>query len=105
MDKHPQAQIDWGLNNETNDPETQEWRDGLTPEEQAYVDQQDDHFERAIAAMCSARLVVERLRKKYKPEELLELKTFGDHCRVRLRSGEQYMARLGKDGGLVLERA
>ena len=55
--------------------------------------------------MCSARLVVERLRKKYKPEELLELKTFGDHCRVRLRSGEQYMARLGKDGGLVLERA
>lgn len=48
---------------------------------------------------------MERLRKKYKPEELLELKTFGDHCRVRLRSGEQYMARLGKDGGLVLERA
>ncbi len=105
MDKERKAQIDWCLNNETNAPETQEWRDGLTPEEQEYVDQQDNHFERAIAAMCSARLVVERLRKKYKPEELLELKTFGDHCRVRLRSGEQYMARLGKDGGLVLERA
>ena len=69
MDKARKAQIDWCLNNETNDPETQEWRDELTP------------------------------------EELLELKTFGDHCRVRLRSGEQYMARLGKDGGLVLERA
>jgi hypothetical protein len=105
MDKERKAQIDWCLNNETNAPETQEWRDELTPEEQEYVDQQDNHFERAIAAMCSARLVVERLRKKYKPEELLELKTFGDHCRVRLRSGEQYMARLGKDGGLVLERA
>ena len=87
MDKERKAQIDWCLNNETNAPETQEWRDELTPEEQEYVDQQDDHFERAIAAMCSARLVVERLRKKYK------------------RSGEQYMARLGKDGGLVLERA
>lgn len=105
MDKERKTQIDWCLDNETNDPETQEWRDGLTPEEQEYVDQQDDHFEQAIAAMCSAILVVERLRKKYKPEELLELKTFGDHCRVRLRSGEQYMARLGKDGGLVLERA
>ena len=105
MDKERKAQIDWCLNNETNAPETQEWRDGLTPEEQAYVDQQGNHFERAIAAMCCARLVVERLRKKYKPEELLELKTFGDHCRVRLHSGEQYMARLGKDGGLVLERA
>ena len=105
MDKARKAQIDWCLNNETNDPETQEWRDELTPEEQAYVDREDDRYEHAIAAMCSAILVMEQLRKKYQPEELLELKTFGDHCRVRLRSGEQYMARLGRDGGLVLERA
>ena len=105
MDKERKAQIDWCLNNETNAPETQEWRDELTPGEQAYVDREDDCYEYAVAAMCSARLVVERLRKKYKPEELLELKTFCDHCRVRLRTGEQYMARLGKDGGLVLERA
>ena len=105
MKKSRKAYIDWCLDSETNAPETQEWRNELTPEERAYVDQQDGCCEQAIAAMCSARLVVERLRKKYKPEELLELKTFGDHCRVRLRSGEQYMARLGKDGGLVLERA
>ena len=105
MDQERKDHIDWCLDSETSEPETQEWRDELTPEEQEYVDQQDNHFERAIAAMCSARLVVERLRKKYQPEELLEIKTVHDHCRVRLHSGEQYMARLGKDGGLVLERA
>ena len=105
MDQERKDYIDWCLDNETNDPETQEWRDELTPEEQAYVDQEDDRYERAIAAMCSAILVRERLRKKYQPEELLEIKTVHDHCRVRLRSGEQYMARLGRDGGLVLERA
>ena len=54
MKKSRKAYIDWCLDSETNDPETQEWRDGLTPEEQEYVDQQDNHFERAIAAMCSA---------------------------------------------------
>ena len=105
MKKSRKAYIDWCLDSETNDPETQEWRDELTPEEQAYVDREDDCYEYAVATMCSAILVMEQLRKKYQPEELLELKTFGDHCRVRLRSGEQYMARLGKDGGLVLERA
>lgn len=63
MDKERKAQIDWCLNNETNAPETQEWREELTPEEQEYVDQQDNHFERAIAAMCSACLVVEDLRR------------------------------------------
>ena len=105
MKKSRKAYIDWCLDSETNAPETQEWRDELTPEEQAYVDREDDCYEYAVATMCSAILVMEQLRKKYQPEELLELKTFGDHCRVRLRSGEQYMARLGKDGGLVLERA
>ena len=47
----------------------------------------------------------ESMKKAASTEELLEIKTVHDHCRVRLRSGEQYMARLGKDGGLVLERA
>ena len=54
MKKSRKAYIDWCLDSETNDPETQEWRDELTPEEQAYVDQQDGRYEKAIAAMCSA---------------------------------------------------
>ena len=37
MDKERKTQIDWCLDNETNDPETQEWRDELTPEEQEYI--------------------------------------------------------------------
>lgn len=54
MDQERKDHIDWCLDSETSDPETQEWRDELTPEEQAYVDRQDGCYEKAIAAMCSA---------------------------------------------------
>ena len=54
MKKSRKAYIDWCLDSETNDPETQEWRNEITPEERAYVDQQDGCCEQAIAAMCSA---------------------------------------------------
>ena len=37
--------------NETNDPETQEWRDDLTADERKLVDQWDDNYEQALAQM------------------------------------------------------
>lgn len=44
----------WG--NETNDPETEEWREDLTQEEAAMVDEWDGVFEalymRAVETIC-----------------------------------------------------
>ena len=37
--------------NETNDPETQEWRDDLTADERKLVEQWDDNYEQGLAQM------------------------------------------------------
>ena len=88
---------------ETNDPESQEWRDELTPEELEYVERLDDRYEAGIAAMCSAILVIEKVQERYPPEEIAELETIRDHCRVKLRDGTMYLARLGRDNSLRLD--
>lgn len=103
MDKTRKMEIDRNLAYETNEEWTQEWREELTEEEAAYVQAQDEHYVRVVAATCSAILVRERVRQRYRPEEIVELETRGDHCRVRLRSGEAFLARWSADGGLRLE--
>lgn len=90
-------------NQETNDPESQEWRDDLTPEELEYVNQLDDRYASGVLAICSAILVREKIRERYRPEEIAELETIRDHCRVRLRDGTMYLARLGRDRSLRLD--
>lgn len=90
-------------NQETNDPESQEWRDDLTPEELEYVNQLDDRYSSGVLAICSAILVREKVRERYRPEEIAELETIRDHCRVRLRDGTMYLARLGRDRSLRLD--
>lgn len=104
MDKTRKMEIDWLLDNETNEPDTQAWREELTAEESAYVQARDKHYERGIAALCSAILVRERVRQRYRPEEIAELETRGDHCRLRLRSGEMFLARWAPGGSLRLEK-
>ena len=54
MNKERKDYIDWCLDSETNDPETQEWRDKLTPEERAYAGPQDGCYEQAVPALCRA---------------------------------------------------
>lgn len=104
MDKTRKREIDRYLAHETNDLESQEWREELTEEESAYVQARDKHYERGIAAMCSAILVRERVQQRYRPEEIAELKTVYDHCRLRLRDGGAYLAYWAADGGLRLEK-
>ena len=45
---------------ETNDEETQEWRDGLSSEEAQLVDEWDRVYENNLAAMASDILKAER---------------------------------------------
>ena len=103
MDKTRKREIDRYLAHETNALESQEWREELTEEESAYVQARDKHYERGIAAMCSAILVRERVQQRYRPEEIAKLETIRDHCRVRLRDGSLYLARLGRDCTLRLD--
>jgi len=42
----------WLWENETNDEETQEWRDELNSEEQELVDKWDNGFESGLARMA-----------------------------------------------------
>ncbi len=88
---------------ETNEPESQEWRDELTPEELEYVSQLDVRHESSVLVMCSAILVREEVRARFRPEEITELETIQDHCRVRLRDGTMYLARLDRDCSLRLD--
>lgn len=52
-------QLDDNWSNETNDPETQEWRDDLSAEELAQVEKWDDDFEQKLAKMAADILALE----------------------------------------------
>ena len=45
----------WCWGEETNDPETQKWREDLTEDEQRLVDSWDDGFEDGVLRMVSER--------------------------------------------------
>lgn len=44
MTDERRQELDELMLNETNDPETQEWRDDLTAEEQEYVNAEDERY-------------------------------------------------------------
>jgi len=103
MDNERREELRRWLYQETSDPESWEWRDDLTPEELEYVNQMDGQYISGVTAICSAILVQERVRARFRREEIAELETIYDHCRVRLRDGKLYLARLGPDNALLLD--
>ena len=48
--------MSWCFWNETNDPETEEWRDELTPDEEAMVEQWDEQTARCFQTLAQAIL-------------------------------------------------
>ena len=103
MDDNRREQLRQRLYQETNDPETQEWRDDLTPEELEYVEQLDGQYVTGVVAICSAILVRDLVRSRFRREEITELETIRDHCRVHLRDGTMYLARLDRNNRLRLD--
>ena len=103
MNELRKAHLKENWSHETSEACTQEWREELAPEERAYVAGLDRDYGQGILALCSAILVREKVRARYASEEILELKTDYDRCRVRLRDGRTLLARLGWDGDLRLE--
>lgn len=103
MDNERRLQILEDLDNETNEAWTQEWREYLTPEELDFVAQEEARYCEGIQALCTSMLIRERLRQRFQPQEIEELTTIHDHCRLRLRDGRMFLARLDKGGGLILD--
>lgn len=54
---------------ETNDPETEGWRESLTNEEQAMVSRGDRHFEAGICRLCQKIIALDRAREHGKSEK------------------------------------
>ena len=102
MDELCKTRLKDNWTHETSDPQTQAWREELTVEEHTYVSGLDRDYNKGILAICSAILVREKVRTRYRPEEILELETVYDHCRLRLRDGRTLLARLGRGNSLQL---
>ena len=78
------------------------WREDLTPEELDCVAEWDRAYTRDVRAIASVFLIQEKVRERFSPTEILELETIHDHCRLRLRDGRMFLARLDQDRNLKL---
>ena len=57
------AELDWCWGNENQDPESQEWREGLTEEEQAVIDKWDASYEEGVRKMA-LRIMAEDQKRR-----------------------------------------
>ena len=78
----------WG--EETSDPETWTWREDLTPGEQDMVAEWDRQGCRGTDILCREILVLEDIRRRYRPEEILALQSRGGHYWLELRCGDRF---------------
>lgn len=81
----------------------EDWREDLTPEELDYVSGLDRNYNRGILAMASVILIREQVHARFARSEIQELETVYDHCRLRLRNGQIFLARLDRDRKLRLD--
>ena len=88
---------------ETEAPETQEWRDDLSPEERDFVAGLDGGYQAGTRRLCEAILIRDKLRQRYSPGMIEELATLRDCCRLRLRDGRVYLVRLSRDNALKFQ--
>lgn len=63
-----EEELSWCFWNETNDPETEEWRDELTTDEAAMVEQWDEQTARGFQALAQAISDRMPLEPDYEPE-------------------------------------
>ena len=82
---------------ETEAPETQEWRDHLSLEELDAVAQWD------IGYAACLRKTTKTIMIRYTAKEIWMVEDIGDHCRLWLRDGAVYLARLTRDRLLQLD--
>lgn len=88
---------------ETEAPETQEWRDHLSLEELDAVAQWDIGYAACLRKTTKTIMIRQLIRDRYTAKEIWMVEDIGDHCRLWLRDGAVYLARLTQDRLLQLD--
>lgn len=88
---------------ETGEDKTQEWRQELDGEELELVTQWDRGYSQGVNTLCSRLLVRDKIRERFSRKEIAELEAVGCRYRLRLKTGELYLASLSGDLQLRLE--
>ncbi|MCI9588782.1 MAG: hypothetical protein HFF60_12600 [Oscillospiraceae bacterium] len=86
-----------------NEEADEEWREELTAEERDFLAGLDKQYRRGLLRMCEDALTMDLIRRRFKPTAIAEVTAMRGHCRLRLRTGELYNARLSKQRTLLLE--
>lgn len=75
---------------ETEAPETQEWRDDLTPAEAAYVATLDRGYRAGWSQITTAILVMESIYRDFPMRQIREISRRGCRCRLELVDGRVF---------------
>lgn len=86
-----------------NEEEDEEWREELTAEERDFLADLDMQYCGGLLRMCEDILTLDLIRQRFNPTEIAEVRAMRGNCRLRLRTGELYNARLSKQRTLLLE--
>ena len=86
-----------------DDEADEERREDLAAEERDFLAGLDKQYNRGMLRMCENIITMELIRRRFKPREISEVTYLPGHCRLRLRNGELYKARLSKQHTLLLE--
>ena len=103
MDNLRREELTQLWSDETNEEGTQEWRDDLSPEERDFVAGLDENYCQGARRLCEAIVIRDRLRRQYGPQQIAELTTLRDCCRLRLRDGRAYLVTLDRDNDLKFQ--
>ena len=82
----------WG--DETSEELARDWREDLTAEERDFVAGLDESYRRGTRQLCACIVIRDKLRRRYGPGQIRELRSLGDCCRLELRDGRTYLVRL-----------
>ena len=84
-------------NTETDDPETMEWRDNLTPVEEIYGESLDRGFTVGCRQISTVILIMEDIYRAFPMSSIREITRRGSHCRLELKDGRFFDCWLDKN--------
>ena len=88
---------------ETNEPETRKWRDELDIEERELVARWDRGSDLGMTRLCARIVLRDQIRERFQRKDIAELEAVGKRYRLRLKTGELYIASLTQDYQLQLD--
>lgn len=106
VSKERKSELRENWENETNDPDAEEWRENLTPQERKLVDAWDDGAEAGMAKMAAKTLELEAQRKRQvipQHQDISEMKHFPKEL-VALAKAQDVLDIIRKTGEPLFEK-